>query len=398
MSSYPERLPAGRLRYRAPCAQDLCVPTPSVTVSQTNESVLEVFTSHRDLACLPVTEDDKPIGLINRSIFMSQMSKPYHRELYSRKSCIAFMDKEPLVVDSATSLEALTFKAVEYGEKALAEGFLITQDGKFIGLGHGLHLMRMVADIQAERNRQLMQSIDYASIIQRSMLRPSREAVTSALGDACLVWEPRDTVGGDFYHFSGGRDGWFAAVGDCTGHGVPGAFMTLIASTILSQALALHGPRSPGRLLMAVNQGIKNMLGQVAGGEVARDSDDGMDAAFFWFDRASHALTIAGAKCGALLLHPGDSEFTVVDGERVSVGYVGTDADYCWQERTVATVPGTLVFVTTDGLIDQIGGPRDIAFGKRRLREVILANRHAPAADIGQAVQDQLRQWQGVHH
>jgi len=374
------------------------VATPSVTAGQTNESVLEVFASHRDLVCLPVTEDEVPIGLINRSIFMSQMSKPYHRELYSRKSCIAFMDKEPLIVDAATSLEALTFKAVEYGEKALAEGFLITQAGKFLGLGHGLQLMRMVGDMQAERNRQVMQSIDYASTIQRAMLRPSRDALTAALGDACLVWEPRDTVGGDFYHFTSSEEGWFAAIGDCTGHGVPGAFMTLIASTILSQALAQHGPRSPATLLMAVNQGIKQMLGQIETGRAARESDDGMDAAFFWFDRASGQLTFAGAKCGLLLLHPGDTDTTVVDGDRVSVGYVDTGLDYLWLDRTVPTQAGTLVFVTTDGLIDQIGGARDIAFGKRRVREAILAHREAPAAAVGKAVLEQLRHWQGEHH
>ncbi len=398
MSLHSDSRHAVRPRYRTPCAEDLCVATPSVTASQTNDSVLQVFASHRDLNCLPVTEDDMPIGLINRSIFMSQMSKPYHRELYSRKSCIAFMDKEPLIVDAATSLEALTFKAVEHGEKALAEGFLITRGGKFLGLGHGLQLMRMVGDMQAERNRQIMQSIDYASTIQRAMLRPSRDTLLAALGDASLVWEPRDTVGGDFYHFTDCEDGWFAAIGDCTGHGVPGAFMTLIASTILSQALAQHGPRSPAALLMAVNQGIKQMLGQVEAGRAARESDDGMDAAFFWYDRASGVLTFAGAKCGLLLLNPDDADFTVVDGDRVSVGYVDTGLDYHWLDRTVPTQPGTLVFVTTDGLIDQIGGARDIAFGKRRVREAILAHRAAPAATVAQAVLEQLRLWQGEHH
>jgi serine phosphatase RsbU (regulator of sigma subunit) len=252
--------------------------------------------------------------------------------------------------------------------------------------------------MQAERNRQIMQSIDYASTIQRAMLRPSRDALLEALRDASLVWEPRDTVGGDFYHFARCEDGWFAAIGDCTGHGVPGAFMTLIASTILNQALAQHGPRSPAALLMAVNQGIKQMLGQVEAGRAARESDDGMDAAFFWYDRASGMLTFAGAKCGLLLLNPGDADFTVVDGDRVSVGYVDTGLDYHWLDRTVPTQAGTLVFVTTDGLIDQIGGARDIAFGKRRVREAVLARRDAPAAAVAQSVLEQLRLWQGEHH
>ncbi|MFT2675442.1 protein-serine/threonine phosphatase, partial [Escherichia coli] len=72
--------------------------------------------------------------------------------------------------------------------------------------------------------------------------------MTEALADACLVWEPRDVVGGDFYHFEPHPGGWFAAVADCTGHGVPGAFLTLIASSSLKQALELHGPHDPARL------------------------------------------------------------------------------------------------------------------------------------------------------
>jgi serine phosphatase RsbU (regulator of sigma subunit) len=123
-----------------------------------------------------------------------------------------------------------------------------------------------------------------------------------------------------------------------------------------------------------------------------------MDAAFFWFDRSSGLLTFAGAKCGLLLLNPDDADFTVVDGDRVSVGYVDTGLDYHWRDRSVPTQTGTLAFVTTDGLIDQIGGAKDIAFGKRRVREVILAQRAAPAATVAQAVLEQLRLWQGEHH
>lgn len=403
MSGFLVDSPAARPRFRQPCAEDLAVPTPSVTTDHTNQDVLEVFAMHRELACLPVTEQGKPIGLINRSIFLSQMSKPYHRELYNRKSCIAFMDKEPLIVDAEMSIDALTFRTVEYGEKALADGFIIARGGQYIGLGQGLQLMRVVADMQAERNRQIMHSIDYASTIQRAMLRTSRDTLAATLPDASLVWEPRDVVGGDFYHFAAFPDGWFAALADCTGHGVPGAFMTLIASSLLTQALEQLGPRDPGALLMAVNRGIKQMLGQTdreADREArqmpdASESDDGMDAAFFWFDNATRQLTFAGAKSSLFVLQPGDTGGEMINGARMGVGYVDTDMDYTWQNSAVPTQTGTLVFVTTDGLIDQIGGPKEIAFGKRRMREAICARRDASAAQISDAVLDVHRAWQG---
>ncbi len=369
---------------------------PTIDVSGTNSTVMEIFSSRRDMTSLAVVEGGRPIGLINRNIFLSQMSKPFHRELYDKKSCIAFMDKEPLIVDANMSIEQLTFKTVEFGEKALADGFIVTREGHFAGLGNGLQLMRAVAAMQAEKNRQIMQSIEYASVIQRAMLRVSREALTGTLQDATLVWQPRDVVGGDFYHFAAHPDGWFGAVADCTGHGVPGAFMTLIASSALSKALEQLGPRDPAALLSAVNRSVKGLLGQVHGVDETPESDDGLDAAFFWFDAARHELRFAGARIAVHILRPGAEKFESLAGQRMGVGYVDSHEDYAWSETRTELPPGSLMFITTDGLTDQIGGPRKIAFGKRRACEVILAHRDASAIDIGEKLKQALAQWQGV--
>lgn len=398
MSATVEYLSEFRPRFRQPSAADLCTQVHSLTTEDTNEKVMEVFDQHRDLVSLPIVEGTQPIGLINRDIFLSQMSKPYRMEVYGRKSCIAFMDKEPLIVDAATDIETLTFKAVAHGEKALSDGFIITRDGALMGVGGGMRLMRAVADIQASRNRQVMHSIEYASVIQRSTLRSSREALLQACADADLVWEPRDVVGGDFYQFNVEADGWFATVADCTGHGVPGAFMTLIASTSLNQAIEQHGARDPARLLGSVNRSIKQMLGQVDQKDDTPGSDDGMDAASFWFEPASGRLVFAGARLSLFVLRPDAAEVEVVEGQRKGVGYVDSELDFTWRNKELTLPPKSLVFVTTDGLIDQVGGPRAIAFGKRRVSELLLNQRTLPAADINQAAVKALQVWQGAHH
>ncbi len=387
-----------RPRFQPPSAADLCTPVPCMTTGQTNEEVLEVFSRHRDLVALPVVEDGRPIGLINRNIFLSQMSKQFRMELYGRKSCIAFMDKEPLVVDAGMDIDTLTVRTVECGEKALSDGFIITREGAFAGVGNGLQLMRVVADVQASRHRQIMHSIEYASVIQQSTLRTSRDALARVCPQAHLVWEPRDVVGGDFYQFSQGAGGWFGAVADCTGHGVPGAFMTLIASTSLSQAVERQGARDPAQLLGTVNRGIKQVLGQVDGDDDTPGSDDGMDAAFFWVDTAARQLTFAGARLSLHVLRPEAQEVEVIEGQRQGVGYVDSAPDYAWQNQTVALPSGSLVFITTDGLTDQVGGPRAIALGKRRLRELLLQHRAASPAEINGAVLEGLRAWQGDHN
>ncbi|MQA18228.1 SpoIIE family protein phosphatase [Rugamonas rivuli] len=385
-------------RFRLSVAADLCVETVSVVSDTSNFGVLELFTERRDLMSLPVLESDRPIGLISRNIFMSQMSKPFYHELYGKKSCIAFMDKEPLIVDAAMSIEELTFRAVESGEKALADGFIVTRDGGLAGVGFGLQLMNVVANMQAEKNRQIMHSIDYASVIQRSLLRPSDLALTETLRDAHLEWQPRDVVGGDFYHFARYPDGWFAAIADCTGHGVPGAFMTLISSSTLAQALQQLGPRDPAALIAEVNRGVKSMLGQVDerhSQHGAAASNDGMDAAFLWFDYASRQLHFAGAKLPLFQLDPDQQAVQTVDGDRMGVGYVDTPLDYAWTNKIITIPERSLLFLTTDGLIDQIGGPKEIAYGKRRMRDVMLAQRGAGARDVSDAMLADYQAWQG---
>jgi serine phosphatase RsbU (regulator of sigma subunit) len=186
-------------------------------------------------------------------------------------------------------------------------------------------------------------------------------------------------------------------VADCTGHGVPGAFMTLIASITLSKAIEQFGPRDPARLLSTVNRGIKQMLGQVDGTDETPGSNDGMDAACFWFDTGRRELHFSGAKASLFVLHPGQAGVEMIDGDRKGVGYVDSDPDFTWHNQTVPLQPGSLVFVTTDGLIDQIGGPKAIAFGKRRIRDVLLAQRDAKAADVNTTVQRELQSWQGEH-
>ncbi|WP_394780651.1 SpoIIE family protein phosphatase [Undibacterium sp.] len=388
-------MPASSRSIQQPSARDLGVLVPTVTSEETNSRVLEVFDKHRELISLPVLEGNSPMGLISRNIFMSQMSKPYYRELYEKKACIAFMDKAPLIVEADTPIETLAALAVKFGDKTLADGFLIVDEDRFIGVGSGLDLMQMMVELQSEKNRQVMQSIDYASVIQRAMLSVSREAMTAALADACLVWEPRDIVGGDFYHFERFENGWFAAVADCTGHGVPGAFLTLIASSALTQALNRHGPADPALLMSEVNRGMKQALGQHTATERLSESDDGMDASFFWFNAAECTLTCANAKMPLFILLEDQNEVQTVEAERVGLGYVDTTGDMVWKNKTLQLAPGAIVFAATDGIIDQIGGAKNIAFGKQRLREALLRHRSLSMPELGQTLTAEQKEYQG---
>ena len=305
------------------------------------------------------------------------------------------MDKSPLIVDVSTPIETLAARAVESGDKTLADGFLIVDRDKFAGIGVGLDLMQTLVELQTEKNRQVMLSIDYASTIQRAMLSKSLSAIHATLPDVDIVWTPRDIIGGDFYHFHAYQDGWFAAVADCTGHGVPGAFLTLIASSSLTHALSQHGPRDPSLLMAEVSRSIKHALGQHSATQHA-DSNDGMDAVFFWFDSASFTLTSAHANMSLSILSADQNKVQTIKGERTGLGYADTASDMVWTRRSTPLAPGAIVSCWTDGMTDQIGGPKNIAYGRRRLHNALLRHRVEPIPELTRQIMQEFLTYQGA--
>ena len=362
------------------CAADLARSPECVSPTDTNREVIRFFKEHPDLTALPVVEEGVPIGIINRGIFLTGFSQPFHREVYERKSCIAFMDKTPLVVDADLAISELGVLAVQAGAKVLQDGFMVTRQGRFSGLGTGLELLRALGQMEAERNRVIRESIAYAQLIQGALLATSLgELRAGGLADQHLLWEPRDHVGGDAFFARrvqrDGRKGLFLTLMDCTGHGVPGAFTAMLMTSFLGHALDLAQPWEPGQVLAAVNRRVKEELGQrhrpeSADGGFGQDSeysaDEGMDATSLWIDQLTGEIVFAGAQ-HSLWIFKGGAEPEEVKGDRVGVGYAHTPDDQTWTSRTLKFAPGTILLGTTDGIVDQIGGPRRIAFGRRKL-------------------------------
>ena len=360
-------------------ASDLAVSAGHVSPANTNKEVILFFKDHPDQASLPVVEDGVPIGIINRGIFLTGFSMPFHREVYERKSCIAFMDKTPLIVDGDLPISELGKLAVEAGAKVLQDGFMVTRQGQFSGLGTGLDLLRALGELEAERNRVIHESIAYAQIIQGALLATSLGELRAwDLPDQHLLWRPRDQVGGDAFFARrvdrDGHRGLFLALMDCTGHGVPGAFTAMLMTSFLGHALDLALPWEPGQVLAAVNRRVKEELGQAHAPE-GQDSfkgtsaDEGMDVTCLWIDQARGDVTFAGARHSLWVFRPDAQEPEEIKGDRIGVGYTSTPDQQAWNSQAHHFPPGTTLVGTSDGIVDQIGGNRRIAFGKRHLWE-----------------------------
>jgi serine phosphatase RsbU (regulator of sigma subunit) len=373
-------------------AGDLCVKSAHATPSQMNKEILHVFKHHSGLVSLPVVENGMPIGLINKSLFMTNFALPFHREVFERKSCIAFMDKTPLIVDVETPIQEIGRLVVEVGSKVLNDGFIITRQGRYIGTGTGVDLLQALGQLEEEKNRVVRESIEYASIIQHSLLRASHKELEAArLFDFHMLWRPRDVVGGDCYYAevreADGERGVFVALMDCTGHGVPGALMSVMMSSFMDHALAVVSPRDPGGVLAKISQLVKASLDQywtgddsdsfavAAGGE--RRADEGMDAMCLWINPDANSVIYAGAKLSMWIMGMKDKEPAEVAGDKMGIGYIRTPDDFVWTNRAFTVERGAALYFSTDGIFDQIGGKKRLAFGKKRLWQCIAENRKA---------------------
>ncbi len=219
-------------------------------------------------------------------------------------------------------------------------------------------LSRTLNEVE-EINRMIIQSMRYAEKIQTSIL-PSGEDLAHCLDNYFVIWEPCDIVGGDIYMFEEFPSGCVIALFDCTGHGIPGAFMTMIAGTIFRRAVSdFHA--DPAKILGILNRGVHDAL--YAKGKNSA-SDDGMDAGICYIDKAAGTITYAGARLP--FVHTGDSGLRMIRGDRKSIGYKNADVDFIFKNRTIPIIPGMVFYIFTDGLTSQTGGPKQIALGNKR--------------------------------
>ncbi len=222
-------------------------------------------------------------------------------------------------------------------------------------------------EIAEAANRKIMESIHYAKMIQRSLLTDPDE-IRTYLPDSFFIWEPRDIVGGDIFFTEKLEDGFVIALVDCTGHGVPGAFMTMIASSGLRKIIRDEGCHDPAEILKRLNHFVKKTLHQDTKYAV---SDDGLDAGICFIEsesRTARRLVFAGAKLSLFFVHNG--EVNVIRGDKQSIGYRRSDLNFDFTDHTILIEKGTVFYMASDGFTDQLDG-RDRRFGTGRFRELL---------------------------
>ncbi|MBS0213839.1 MAG: SpoIIE family protein phosphatase [Proteobacteria bacterium] len=250
--------------------------------------------------------------------------------------------------------------------------------------------LRSANDQLAESNRKVMDSIRYARLIQSSILSKA-EDLNALLPEHAVLWLPRDIVGGDFHCLYRGEDGGFLlAVADCTGHGVPGAFMTMASKALLDHAVATHGMDRPAAVMGELHRGLRALLQS----RYASDAESGLDLALVHVPADRSRLLFAGAKLPLWVLGS-DGEVAVHRGDRQSVGYRRKGDDLAFTQHAIAATPGQRYVLFTDGILDQHGGEQGFAFGQTRLKAVVREQRQAPLADWAEVLAHVLANYRG---
>lgn len=236
------------------------------------------------------------------------------------------------------------------------------------------------------KNREILDSINYAQRIQRAVL-PEDATLNRLLPNAFVLYEPKDIVGGDFYYVEEGTPGTvFIAAADCTGHGVPGAFMSLICSKEIKLANSLTG--SPGKILSIVNRGVRNTLRQ----NNLDANKDGMDVALLRLTEGE--VNYAGANRPLWIIRNGANEIEEIKATKCGIGGYVED-DQLYDTHTVPINKGDQLFIFSDGYADQFGGDKMKKFTTRKLREFFLSIRDLSSEEQKTRLKDNITQWSG---
>lgn len=248
-------------------------------------------------------------------------------------------------------------------------------------------LREQKAEIE-RKNRDITDSINYAKKIQSSIL-PSMSELMNVFPDSFVFFMPRDIVSGDFYWFNRSKDYFIACCADCTGHGVPGAFMSMIGTTILNDIFRLPSIDSPAAMLEKLDEEVKKLLQKNHGNE----SMDGMDISVLEVHIPSRRIRLASAKRPVYLVI-GD-ELTVYKGSRRSIGdrYDAQLSPFVNVEYNCS--PGDQIYMLSDGYTDQFGGPLGKKFMKVGVQNLIQEMCVKSGVEQHEIVRSNFENWKG---
>jgi serine phosphatase RsbU (regulator of sigma subunit) len=240
------------------------------------------------------------------------------------------------------------------------------------------------------KNKDITDSINYSKRIQEAML-PSSKLKYKLFKDIFILYKPKDIVSGDFYWYTEKNGKRFIAACDCTGHGVPGALMSMIGNNILNQIVSEKGITEPNEILSQLNYEIKKSLKQ----NQKSETKDGMDIALVCL-KPNNEIEFAGAQRPLWIIRS-NGTFEDIKANKFSIGGMHTEneEDKLFDKHTIQLQENDSIYLFTDGFADQFGGKEGKKFMSKRLKEILIANYSLPMTNQESLLEKSLNDWKG---
>ena len=308
--------------------------------------------------------------------------------------------REKAIADSVKNAEMQKLKDAKLeAQEATIEKEVAYRNGLMGGLiliGAFLFLLfnrfkvtRTQKHIIEEKNQQITDSIRYAKRIQEASLA-SKSQMDKTLNEYFVYYQPKDIVSGDFYWLHQLKDGkMLLAVADCTGHGVPGAFMSMLGTALLNEVVIENGVHKVDEILETMRTRIIKGLHQDEG---KVKTMDGLDISLFSYDPNTKYLDFVGA--GHTMYIVEKEVCTEVSGDNFPVGYFyGKEKSYTLHKVPINS--DQTVYLTTDGMIDQFGGNKQKKYGLKNFKSLIIELSSSPIADQKAILDSTMKEWKG---
>jgi serine phosphatase RsbU (regulator of sigma subunit) len=240
------------------------------------------------------------------------------------------------------------------------------------------------------KNEDIVSSISYARRIQNAVL-PSEESISRSIPLSSILYKPRDIVSGDFFWFHElNKNNYILAAGDCTGHGVPGAFMTVIGTSLLNQIIIENKITQPSEILHELDKRITTTLKQEK--ERSQNVRDGMDLSLIKVDKERKEFVFTSAKRPAIFIR--NQQIREFKGSKDTLGGLRT-GEKNFEEIKISYLEDDTLYLFTDGYIDQFGGINNKKFMIKRFRELLLEIHLLPMSEQRQKLEANINYWIG---
>jgi phosphoserine phosphatase RsbU/P len=290
-------------------------------------------------------------------------------------------------VDTESIINGFDLGAVDYVIKPFNQKELIARVKTQIEIKKSRdEIARNLKEIKY-KNKLITYSIQYAQTIQTALMKASQKGSDFFPEQFCLL-QPKDIISGDFYWFHKINNRLLVGVFDCTGHGVPGALMSILGVIFLNETVIRERIVEPHLILNRLRKKIVKALGQKG---IIAEVRDGMDGSIISYNLTNKILIYSGAYNPLYLIR--DNKIIEHKGDRMPLSYFDKMSDFSCQE--IKTKPNDLIYLFTDGYMDQFGGQNQKKFGSTQFKELLIRHHKNPLEVQKQILLDSYLNWRG---